>query len=118
MGGGIILNNQVVKGSHMAAGELSCCLINRDVEGISMDNVIAMRFAVPGLLKMYRDKTGAEETLDGVEFFRRANEGEEAALETLRYFCRVTATYFYDLQVILDVDCIAVGGGISAQTLL
>lgn len=102
----------------MAAGELSCCLINRDVEGISMDNVIAMRFAVPGLLKMYRDKTGAEETLDGVEFFRRANEGEEAALETLRYFCRVTATYFYDLQVILDVDCIAVGGGISAQTLL
>ncbi|MCD8327237.1 MAG: ROK family protein [Lachnospiraceae bacterium] len=118
IGGGIIINNQVIKGSHFAAGELSLCLMNKDVDGFQASNMISMVSSTHGLLKMYQAMSGMEERVDGVEFFRRANEGEETALEALRHFARITAHYIFDLQVVLDVDRVAIGGGISEQPLL
>ncbi len=118
IGGGIIMNNQVIKGSHFAAGELSLCLMNKDVEGFQYSNMISMVSSTNGLLGIYQTMSGMEEKVDGVEFFRCANEGEETALEALRRFGRITANYIFDLQVVLDVDRVAIGGGISEQPLL
>ncbi|MCD7807188.1 MAG: ROK family protein [Lachnospiraceae bacterium] len=118
IGGGIIIDNRVMKGSHFAAGELSLCLLNKEAEGFSMSNMITTTSSTRGLLDMYQEMSGMEEKVDGVEFFRRANEGEETALLTLRRFARITAHYLFELQVVLDVDRVAIGGGISEQPLL
>ncbi|MCD8131672.1 MAG: ROK family protein [Lachnospiraceae bacterium] len=118
IGGGIIMNNQVIKGSHFAAGELSLCLLSKDVEGFQYSNMISTMSSTNGLLGIYQTMSGMEEKVDGVEFFQRANGGEETALEALRRFGRITANYIFDLQVVLDVDRVAIGGGISEQPLL
>ncbi len=118
IGGGVILHNQVFKGSHYSAGELSVCLINHETKKPDWSNFMALRSSTKALLLDYMERTGTQDEVDGVEFFKRANAGEEAALETLRSFCRVTANYFFSLQAVLDVERIAIGGGISEQPLL
>lgn len=118
IGGGIILNHQVIRGSHFAAGELSHCLVDASAKEFDVGNLTGWVSSTRGLLKLYRSMSGNEEETDGVTFFDRANSGEEAALKTLRLFSRVTANYIFNLQAVLDVDRVAIGGGISEQPLL
>ena len=56
--------------------------------------------------------------LDGRSFFAAANAGEPEALEVLRRFCHAVAVQIYNLTVLLDVEKVAIGGGISKQPLL
>ncbi len=117
VGGGIILNHQVVRGGHFAAGELSFPMVDM-AGGTTFVNSAAAHLGIGALLHSYQKQTGCPEEIDGVEFFRRAQEKEQAALEVLHRFCRMTANYIYMLQAVLDVERVAVGGGISAQPLL
>ena len=43
---------------------------------------------------------------------------EIATLEVLRRFCHAVAVQIYNLTVLLDVEKVAIGGGISKQPLL
>ena len=52
------------------------------------------------------------------ELFAAANAGEPEALEVLRRFCHAVAVQIYNLTVLLDVEKVAIGGGISKQPLL
>ncbi|MCI8401037.1 MAG: ROK family protein [Lachnospiraceae bacterium] len=117
LGGGIVLNNQVVRGSNFAAGELSFCLMDKN-RPFGLDNMMSSVVSAKFLLEQYQERAGLDEAPDGIEFFGRVNEGEELAVDVLRNFCRLTARYMFDLQAVLDVDRIAVGGGISAQPVL
>ena len=56
--------------------------------------------------------------LDGRSFFAAANAGEPEALEVLRRFCHAVAVQIYNLTVLLDVEKVAIGGGISAAEAL
>ena len=56
--------------------------------------------------------------LDGRSFFAAANAGEPEALEVLQRFCHAVAVQIYNLTVLLDVEKVAIGGGISKQPLL
>ncbi len=117
IGGGIVLNHQVVRGGHFAAGELSCPMLDM-AEKTTLGNSVAAHLGTGALLRGYQTESGSKEEIDGIEFFRRAGEGDEAARNVLRKFCRLTANYLYMLQAVLDVERVAVGGGISAQPLL
>lgn len=117
IGGGIVIDNKVHRGFHYAAAELSCNLIHKDGYANS-DNHVCLYGSTTGLLDEYKKNANLEEKVDGVEFFKRANGGDEIALKTLREFCKFTANSFYDLQIILDLERFAIGGGISAQPIL
>lgn len=117
IGGGIIINNEVHRGIHFAAGELSCCLIDLK-DGANYQNWSALSMATPALLAQYQVAKQTEEKIDGIEFFNRVNNGELVAVDVLRRFAQMTAAYFYNLQTVLDVERIAIGGGISAQPIL
>ncbi len=117
IGGGVVLNHQVIRGGHFAAGELSFPMI--DMAGNTvLANSTAAWLGTGALLRGYQAESGSQEDIDGIEFFRRADEGDAAAMAVLRKFCRMTANYIYMLQAVLDVERVAVGGGISAQPLL
>ena len=72
------------------------------------------------LLKWYRARKGlpADAPMNGKLFFDAANAGEPEALEVLERFCRMVAVQIYNLTVLLDVEKVAIGGGISKQPLL
>ena len=117
IGGGIVLDHQVIHGSHMAAGELSGCVVNHNDE-FSVNNWAALAGSTNSLLGQYLHKSGRKEPIDGIEFFNLVREGDSTALSVFQDFCKFTANFFYTLQTILDVDRIAIGGGISEEPMV
>ena len=93
VGGGIIANGQLVRGVHFTAGEYS--FVNTNAEAWDApDQNMACQCSTSNLLKWYR------------------------ALEVLQRFCHAVAVQIYNLTVLLDVEKVAIGGGISKQPLL
>ena len=119
VGGGIIANGQLVRGVHFTAGEYS--FVNTNAEAWDApDQNMACQCSTSNLLKWYRARKALPEDapLDGRSFFAAANAGEPEALEVLRRFCHAVAVQIYNLTVLLDVEKVAIGGGISKQPIL
>ena len=119
VGGGIIANGELVRGTHFTAGEYSFVNTNAD-EWDADDKNMACQCSTRNLLLWYRARKGLPEDapMNGRIFFEAANAGEPEALEVLQRFCRAVAVQIYNLTVLLDVEKVAVGGGISKQPLL
>lgn len=119
VGGGIIANGQLVRGVHFTAGEYS--FVNTNAEAWDApDQNMACQCSTSNLLKWYRARKALPEDapLDGRSFFAAANAGEPEALEVLQRFCHAVAVQIYNLTVLLDVEKVAIGGGISKQPIL
>lgn len=124
-GGGIVLNGQVRMGYSFGAGELSCLSTDfgRLPYGVpnvdtNMESLWAGYMSATGLLRLYsRQKalTGTQPALDGFAFFRAYDAKEPEAVAALAEFGRYAAAGIYSLQSVLDVQRIAIGGGISAR---
>ena len=119
VGGGIIANGQLVRGVHFTAGEYSFVNTNAD-EWENTEKTMACQCSTKYLLKWYRARKGlpADAPMNGKLFFDAANAAEPEALEVLERFCKMVAVQIYNLTVLLDVEKVAIGGGISKQPLL
>lgn len=117
IGGGVVINKKVHRGNHFAAGELSCCMADVTKDTLAFTDFMASSYATPGLIRAFEAQSG-EVGVDGVRFFKEVENGNPIANSVLDKFASVTANYFYNLQIVLDVDRIAIGGGISAAPVL
>ena len=119
VGGGLVINGQLVRGIHCTAGEYSFVNTNAD-DWQNADKTMALQCSVTNLLRWYRARKNLPEDapLNGRIFFEAANAGEPEALEVLERFCKAVAVQIYNLTVLLDVEKVAIGGGISKQPLL
>jgi len=119
VGGGIIANGELVRGRDFTAGEYSFVNTNADAWDAS-DKNMACQCSTRALLDWYRARKGLAEDapLNGRLFFEAANAGEPEAREVLQRFCRAVAIQIFNLTVLLDVEKVAIGGGISKQPLL
>ena len=132
IGGGIILNGKVYMGAHSAAGEVSNFVT--DMAAMEPDNftlekierlpempIWAGNSSTTGLIFEYAkqkklDLDGPMPT--GEEIFAAYNAGEPEAQQALKVFTRRVAIGILSLQSILDVEKVAIGGGISAAEAL
>ena len=116
--GGIILNGKLFRGNHFTAGEYS--YICTEAKGpAELDNYWGMISGAEGLAKTVAKHTGEDwQIYDGLKIFGLANEGDEKVLAGLREFTDRLAVQIYNLNIYLDLDIIAIGGGISQQPLL
>lgn len=105
IGMGIVIDHKVYEGSHFLAGEYSDA--HMDTEE-TYANTMASYFGRNGLLK-YTNMTGRAlfENLD-----------DENVKQGLNQYCHYLAWMLSNLQLLLDVDTILIGGGISAQPIL
>ena len=119
VGGGIIANGELVRGAHFTAGEYSFVCTNA-AGWEDESNNMACQCSTTNLLDWYRARKALPDAapLNGHIFFDAANAGEPEALETLERFCKAVAVQVYNLTVLLDVEAVAIGGGISRQPLL
>ena len=116
--GGIILNGKLYRGNHFTAGEYSyiCTDAGHTTE---MNSYWGLNSGAEGLARTVADYTGEDwKCYDGIQIFERANNGEEKVLQALKEFTDRLAVQIYNLNIYLDLDIIAVGGGISQQPLL
>lgn len=132
IGGGIILNGKVYMGSHSAAGEVSNLVTELgsmegddfrfDVIGkVAESPVWAGKASASGLIAAYAAEKqlpahGPQPT--GEEIFAAYAAGEPEACQALKKFARRVALGIIGLQSVLDVERVAIGGGISAADAL
>ena len=116
VGGGLIINGQPVRGRHFTAGEFS--FINTDSELFNEPmHYMGTQCSTQGLLIMYMIESGSKEMINGREFFARL-ENDEIAQRVLDKFADNVAKQCYNLYWLLDLEKIAIGGGISRQPIL
>ena len=116
--GGLILNGRLYRGSHFTAGEYSY-ICNHEERFEEMDSFWGMNGAANGLFRIAAKHLGGDwQDYDGFEVFRRANEGDPKTLMALKEYTDSLGVQIYNLNILLDLDIIAIGGGISQQPLL
>ncbi len=118
IGGAIIINGQLYRGSTFAAGEYSNI-------GMQFSDALAphsswYRCGSVGILcTKYAAEIGAEPTqMNGRILFTDANNGNEIAQKLIREYAYGIVSGIFSLQVILDMQRVAIGGGISKQPIL
>ncbi len=118
IGGSVILNGKLVRGNTFAAGEFSG-LADNLTSGYTRGRSWANAASTSALVRMYAEAIGKDPSeVDGRIFFDAANKGDETALAVLDRYCDNLIAGLITLQLILDVQRYAIGGGISKQPLL
>ncbi len=115
IGGGLVIDGKLVRGSHFAAGEVSYIATDKDALP-GKGSVWADLCGVPALCRLYAEKKGLDaDRVDGERVFEAVNSGDGEAEEALTQIARWIAIQIFNLQAILDPEKFAIGGGVSAQ---
>ncbi len=115
IGGAFVKGGEVYRGKNNSAGEISYTMQSLE-EDFSDKKIFAEMCGVPALLKMYADKKNLPfEKISGEDFFCAVEQKDFDALNCLEKFTRQIAIKIFNIQMILDPEKIAIGGGISAQ---
>ncbi len=116
VGGGLIIDGKVIKGRHFTAGEFSFLLTNADAFD-DFNSYMGTECSTRGLLNMYAQEKELEEPINGREFFALLDE-DPIAQKVLDEFALKVAKQIYNLYWLLDLEKVAIGGGISRQPIL
>ena len=130
IGGGIVVNGEVLRGAHGSAGEFSYINSGRG-SAIQFGDFFGAQGSWLSLKKLVLESMGliddngaaldkalGLEAVDGKRVFEWINAGEEGALAGLDRYASALCLRIFSLQAVLDPDVFAIGGGISAQPAL
>lgn len=109
IGGAIIINNQLYKGSHNLAGEFGYALIEEQENQWQIWSIIG---STQGLIEQLNQQ------YSGFEIFSLYRGGNSKIIQAVELFAERIAVQCYNLQYFLDPDLILIGGGISEEPLL
>lgn len=116
IGGAIIIDGKIYKGLRSKAGELGSMLCNFNDEDGSAVSFGRQCSAV--WLNRDISKAMNLESEDGEVVFEYINQKHPLAYPIFKKYCYQVAQIIYNADYILDLDCIAIGGGISSQPIL
>jgi predicted NBD/HSP70 family sugar kinase len=125
LGGALLLNGRVYRGSTFYAGSLS--FMYGDIDGaVGLPRALGSTAGVGGLLHPFAASLPTDGPLngpsipvvDGRRFFAELESGNPAAAVIFDDYCARIAVLIYNIQCLLDLDAVAIGGGISAQPIL
>ncbi len=108
IGSCLVLNGQPLEGVHHRAGEIGYW----DYGGPS--GCWEQRNSAQALMEAARVRTGIS-SLDGIEFFRRLAAGDPVCRSLFEDWAAQVGRVFANMALLLDMERIVVGGGISAQ---
>ncbi|PEG87955.1 transcriptional regulator, partial [Lactobacillus sp. UMNPBX13] len=117
VGGGIIVNGRLLNGAHFQAGELSFMVLKMAKE-MGFDDIAGTMGSAVRMVSQVIKAIGNEDETDGLAAFEAINSGNEQALKILRSYCWDVVGIIVNIQSVVDLTTIAIGGGISAQPIL
>ena len=109
IGGGLILDGKILHGPRYVAGEFSFMNARQDWFGLEK-NCCGNNCSTSALLREY-----GEEGVDGRDFFRRYDAGDEKAKAALDVVSSNIANHIASISNLLDLERVAIGGGICQQ---
>lgn len=116
VGGGIIINNKLLTGSHFQAGELSFMVNNYERDGY--DKIVGMSVSAVEMIKQIATDLNLKDKKDGLEVFKKITQNNPIAEKIFKAYCRKIAYLILNIQSVVDVTTYAIGGGISSQPIL
>lgn len=116
VGGGIVLNHQLLHGSHYQAGELSYMSLGTDTS--KMSNLVGLSGSAVHMIEDCAKVLNLTDTQDGVAVFDAINSGNQQVTKIFSNYCDVIATVILNIQSVVDLETIAISGGISAQPIV
>lgn len=117
IGGGIVINGEVLKGKNFFAGEMSFVL--PDLRSSGFENVLAMNASTAALTGRSAKAAGlASEEVDGFKVMELLNQNHPGVSEVFDDVCEQLAGLIYNLICLLNVEKVLIGGGISRQPLI
>ena len=116
VGGGIIVNGKMLNGAHFQAGELSFLQLNMKEPGF--DGFAGGYASAVQMIKNVNEAIENDDETDGLAAFEAINNGNEKAKKIFDEYCKRIAAIIIDIQAVVDLDAIAIGGGISAQPIV
>lgn len=117
VGGGIILDGKLYQGNNFQAGEFS--FINKNVFDMDNKNITGYELSAVNFVENCSKLLGLPKPYDGRIVFEEIQKHTNKELtELFCDYCRAIVNLIINLQAILDVDKILIGGGISEQSIL
>lgn len=117
IGGAIMIDGKIYRGSDLVAGEFSFILTNMMTER-KMENSICAIASVPKMVEKVAERLNlAKEKTNGEYIYSLAENGDEIALGEIRSYLSIIAFLIYNLNLVLNPEIFAIGGGISRQDL-
>lgn len=116
IGGGIVANGKLLRGSHFFAGEVSFLMEYPEREGFA--KVFAMNGSTTALCMTTAALKQDGNQYNGRQVFELIEKGDAAAKQALDSMCESIATEIFNLQCIIDPDVVCIGGGVSKQPLI
>ena len=111
-------NGELYRGCNYFAGAATFSLIDSKHD-FDWQNTFGLIGGVGYLTRNYEKRFALERnSIDGLAFFNKANHNDIASLEILRDYTKNLARYIFNMQMLLDLENISIGGGISTQPLL
>lgn len=106
VGGAVFLNRQLYRGTSNRSGEFGLT-INNGFDTLSQVGTIVK------ILRKHEEITGTK--VSGEELFELDKRGDQLASELIHAMYDELALFIYNIQVVLDLELIILGGGVSAQ---
>lgn len=116
VGSGIIVDGTLLSGVHAQAGELSFMISDSSHAKNMAGNVGGLASAV-NFVKQINELDDYSDKTDGLHAFEVIKTNVQAK-EILHQYCIQVAILILNLQSVVDVEKIAIGGGISSQSIL
>ena len=114
VGGAFIKNHELHRGKNFLSGEVSY-MFKSFADNFSNKKYFGETCSVKNLLREYAEIKNFAKKISGEEFFHAAESGEIDALNCLNQFSRRVAVQIFNIQMILDPEKFAIGGGISER---
>lgn len=116
IGGALIKDNKIHKGTHKHGGEFGYCIVDYDINSKEKFKTWSTVGSTTALAKMVAMRKGISESeLDGVKVFELAECGDEIAIEEVNKYYYYMAIGIYNIQYNYDPELIILGGAISER---
>lgn len=114
VGSGIVLNGQLLYGSNQQAGEVSFMSLGN----LDREHFFGSKCSAVAMIEDIGHHYHLKDIDDGKKVFELIIAKKDFAKLRFEEFCQNVALLIHNMQVILDVNCFVIGGGISRQSIV
>ena len=115
IGSALVHKGEILRGSHIYAGELSMALCG-SAQDFGFSLLFGNQCGMEGFTQIFRNQL-SDPSLTGESFMAMVESGHEEASALFESYCRKFAGVLFTLQFAYDPGTIVIGGGISANPL-
>lgn len=117
VGGGLIINEELFQGSNYQAGELSFMI--PCLKFLNDNDMLGMSHSSVNFIKKATEILNISNETDGISVFKYIKKKQNVEVnQLLDSYCEKIAILIINLQAILDISTVVIGGGISQEPIL